>query len=263
MKFFKYAFKQSEKGIGKVFLFSLLLAFITVISVVVAIAKEVSYMNSEEFYKEFESEFNCGIDNYQLSCKEDLYDFGTAKIDLNYDSNDLEMGYELILTKTSLITSEGERSYESILTYFDIMESDYTIDDAIDFINSAMPLVYTLVIIFSLIGLFIFYPLGNLLLALIVRGIINSVFKTRFDFKSIYKITIVTTLPYVLFNAITRMIFGQTLSNQVPIMILAVVIDYAIIYGLTHLAVKEGLKDKPVDQVIEGSVVEESPRENQ
>ncbi|QVK17472.1 DUF1189 family protein [Mycoplasmatota bacterium] len=242
MAFFRYLFKQSEKGLGKAFLFSILLGFIFALSVLVISVRYISKLDDSTI-KKFADETGCKIVNYQLTCNEDYYEYDDLIIDLNWDDDSL-FNDKVILTRDKILFENRINSYEQLLT--GLNHGPYmNANDFIDFLGAFSALIYIFGFLGAFVGATIFFIIANTILALVMMGIINASMKTYFKYDQMFKLTIYTSLPYVTFNALTRMIFHESLFGYITSFVplggfLRVIIDYTIIFALTYLAVKVG-----------------------
>lgn len=230
----------------------------------------------ENELKKFANDTGCKIVAYELTCNESFYDeYEGIIIDLEYDEDTAEYdNAEVIFTKDYLITDTNKISYKEILTNLAEKEN-FDVDDAIKFINTLAGTIYTFVFIISFIGGTLFFLLANTLLALVVMSIINSVMKKNFRYEQIYKLTIVTSIPYVAFNNIVRiLLFGPFIGSPVTSLIgdsipyvgffITIALDYAIIYGLTYWVIKRGYEEPQIVEennnidYIEAKVIEDN-----
>ncbi len=255
MRYFKFAHNQSEKGMGKTFLYAIILGLIFAVSILVTLLKGMSNFDEREL-KDFANETGCILVDYKLQCDSDYYEYEGVVIDLNYeDSNDYQD--VIILTKQRIYTQDQSFTYEQALDVFGHSGGDLNVDDVINIFYDFQTIILVVGFIGSLIGSTIFFLVGNTLLAAVMILIFKG-----YKYGQMYKLIMLTIAPFVLFNAITRMIFDATLIGQltsyIPYVgwILHITLDYAIIYGLTYLAVIEGKKLQPIgeEEVIENKV---------
>lgn len=247
MAFFRWIFKQSEKGLGKAILYSILLGLIFALSILVISIKYMSKLDETDV-KQFADETGCKIVNYQLTCNEDYYDLDGLIIDLNREDNSFSED-DIILTKDQVILKNRIYNYGQLLDTLN-HGPNMDVNDFLDFLGAFTAVIYIFAFLGSFVGATIFYIIGNTILALVMWGLINAIMKTKFNYDQMFKLTIYTIIPYVIFNALTRIIFNESLSecitSSVPIIgdFVRVIIDYIIIFGLTYLAVKVGY-EKP------------------
>ncbi len=251
MKFFQYAYKQSEKGLGKAFLFSLVLGLLFSISILVVVVKAFSSLDAGAL-KEFADETGCRIVNYELTCNRDYYEYDGMIIDLDYNDTNVFRN-DVILTKNSIIAQGNIYNYRELLDSFG-KGPDFDVNDASDLIESLAAFVYVLVFIFTFIGGTIYFIIANILLAAIMLGIFKSFKNYKIKYEQMYKLTIFTSIPYVAFNALTRMLIDYSLTGLIASFLpvgggfVRIILDYAVIFGLTLLAFKAGYQE-PVTTV--------------
>lgn len=256
MRYFQSAYRQSEKGLGRTFLYSMVLGLIFAISILVTLMKGMSSIDDSEL-KKFGNETGCKLVDYQLQCDSDNYEYEGIIIDLNYE-NSGEYPDQIILTKERIYKQDQSFTYEQALDMIGQTGGDLNIDDVTELFNDLMVIISIVAFIGSFIGGALFFLVSNTLLAAIMILLFKS--KANIKFAQMYKLVMFTIAPYVLFNAITRMIFDVTfvgsLTSNIPYVggIIHVIIDYAIIYGLTYLAINEG---KKLPSIVE-DVVEEN-----
>lgn len=234
MSFFKYVFEQSKKSYGKAILFGILLGLILATSMF--ISAKTSF--DEDDLRKIAEETGCVITNYELTCDVEKYDkLSDVLIDLNYDE-DTKADESVILTRENIIIAGTATTYKDMMKMLSVDndEGSFDVEDLIKFVNNYFAMLF--VIFF--IGGSIFYLVANLILALVMMALINSIMKTTFVFGQMYKLTIYTSLPYVLFNAITRVLFGFNISGLLPGLLLTILVDYIIIFAITYLVVKKG-----------------------
>ena len=239
MSFFTKVFNQSKKGFGKAILFGFILGLIFALSMLVTLKRG---FNEEKLNKVID-ETGCEIIDYQLKCDVEKYEkLDGVLIDLNYDDEAGDSDESIILSREDVFITGTSYSYKELLDVFSA-GPDFDIDDLFQIVNS----YFIILFVFFFIGGGIFYLLANLILGLVMMALINSVMKTRFKFDQMYKLTIYTSLPYVLLNGITRALFNFTLSNLIPMFLGSFIIDYLIIFAITYFVVKKGYEpeEKP------------------
>ena len=232
MSLAKKIFKLSEKGIGKV----IFTAFI--MGLLFGASMFLSFMRGfdEEEIRKIADETGCKIVNYELQCDVEKYEKKDLLIDLNYEENDDSKDKnKVLLAKEFLILEGTEFSYKDVLKRLG-SDGNYSVDDLINSYKST----YKFLTVVLVIGGTIFYLLANVLLAAVMRMLINAFLRTNFTFQRMYKLTIYTSFPYVVFNALTRMVIGVRLSDLVPFFFVPFIIDYLIIYCITYYVVKKG-----------------------
>lgn len=254
MSLLKYAYRQSEKGFGKTILFSLLLGLFYALSILVVLIRWYNGIDKPAIHA-FIDESGCKIVEYELTCNDNKYEYEKFVIDLEFDENANEYKSDtIILTKEYIITQGVKTSYKEIMKSINPEKQNLFVDDFIKILDTLATTLYTFGFAFSFIGGTLFYLLANTLMAFVIRSIINSSMKKNFKYEQIYKLTILTSLPYILFNAICRMIFGgpivgspitSLIGSFIPFFgtMLAIVLDYAIVYGLTYLVIKNGYEE--------------------
>ena len=247
MSVFKYAYNQSEKGIGKAILFGFIMGLLFALSILVILLKTMSTYDDKEL-KNIADETGCKIVNYELTCDKDYYEGKDYLIDLNYTENS-KSDKAIIFAQKQVIFDTQTIEYKTIMG----TQSDFDVNDLNEFISSFISALYVLGFIGGLIGGTIFYLLANFLLALVMMGLINSTLKTSISYQQMYKLTIFTSLPYVAFNSIIRMIFNaRFIELLLPTFfgstLLAIIFDYAVIFALTYFAVKKGYE--PTEEVV-------------
>lgn len=221
MTFFNKVFNQSKKGLGKAILFGIIMGLILAISMFIYFKGTTSKVLEET---------ECKLVDYELTCKVEKYDkVDGVLIDLNYNEDNDEK-QQIILTREKMIIQGQTYLYQDLF-------AEYGEKDSLNmFVNTFMIILSVM----FFIGGSIFYLIGNLILALVMMALINSIMKTNFKFDQMYKLTIYTSFPYVLFNGITRVLFGFTVSGIIPFFLVSIVIDYTIIFFITYLVVKKG-----------------------
>lgn len=221
MTFFNKVFNQSKKGLGKAILFGIIMGLILAISMFIYFKGTTSKVLEET---------ECKLVDYELTCKVEKYDkVDGVLIDLNYNEDNDEK-QQIILTREKMIIQGQTYLYQDLF-------AEYGEKDSLNmFVNTFMIILSVM----FFIGGSIFYLIGNLILALVMMALINSIMKANFKFDQMYKLTIYTSFPYVLFNGITRALFGFTLSGIIPFFLVSIVIDYTIIFFITYLVVKKG-----------------------
>lgn len=248
MKFFQFVYRQSNKSVLRGILYAFVLSFIFTISLAFVIFRDVNVFNSDEFQKQFENDLGCEIQDYQLICDDDYYRDEDFIIDLNYDGSTQLNEDTVILTKDKIVTHDREITYERVLTLMGNETGDFNVGDLRGFFGAAL----TIVIIFIFIGAALWYMFINLFAALVMMALSNSQLKTNFNYGQMYNLTMFVVTPYVLFNAVTRIIFGETfigfVTSFIPFIgwIIQITFDYAIIFGLVYLAVQAGQKKTEV-----------------
>ncbi|ERJ11967.1 DUF1189 family protein [Haloplasma contractile] len=262
MSFFRFAFRQSEKGLGRTFLFALLLSFIFSLSVLIVLLKGINTIKGEGL-EPFNKDLQCEIIEYELTCDQDYFREDDFIIDLDFDEDTEIYGDALILTKDRAITPDGSVSYKQLLSMIGHDDSSFTMDDLEDLIGPMLVVIELVVFFVTLIGLFIWYLLANIILALVMKLLVNGIMKTSFSFEQMYKMAMIAILPYVLVNAISRMVFDEVLTGFITSVmpygggVLRVVLDYAIIFGLMYLTVKKGSEDVSLSMNTNQDVINE------
>ncbi len=253
MSFFRYAYNQSEKGLGKAFLFSMVLGLIFALSVLVSMLLTMNSLDETEL-RQFADETGCQITNYQLVCNEEYYEYEGIIIDLGREEL-TNTSQNIILTQNYVLLQDGRSfSYEQLLQIGN-QGPDFNVNDVSNILNSFIIIIYIAGFVGSFLVGTIFYILANILLAAVMMFIFKEFMKKPIKFDQMYKLTIITVLPYVAFNAVTRMIFGVSfiswITSYMPIggLIVTVIFDYAIIFGLTYLAVKHGYQEPEEEKV--------------
>jgi len=251
MAFFRFAYNQSEKGLGKAFLYTMLLGLIVAISVLVVVVKTFSRLEYSEIVN-IGNETGCKIVNYQLTCNEDNYEYEGIIIDLNKD-DDTSSDKNIILTRNKIISQDDRMiTYKNLLTMFN-QGPDYEINDFIDSLKGLVILIYIFSFVGTFIGATIFFFIANTLLALVMMLLFKKFMNVNLVYDQMFKLTIYTITPYVILNALLLMIFDKSLVDLViPNVayvggLIDILFDYTIIFGLTYLAIKsrnEGLQEE-------------------
>ena len=197
--------------------------------------------------KIMDDKIGCIFVDYELTCNVEKYESENILLDLNLDKNK-KVDKMFIFMREEFIMGGMTGIRDNAIPYEYVLNSEETsFADLINFINIFISLMFVL----FLIGGAFFYLIGNVILALVMMTLINSIMKTKFTFGQMYKLTIYTSIPYVLFNAITRIIIGVNLSLLMPNIMLTILIDYIVIFVITYIVVKKGYEvEQPQEEVV-------------
>ncbi|XMB86413.1 DUF1189 family protein [Mycoplasmatota bacterium WC44] len=213
MKIFNFFHRMSKRGTGTAILFTALLAVIFALSIVIVLGRGISTFDSDVITEEYNKEFGCSINNYELTCKKDYYLLDDLTIDLREDSEVPNILNGTFLTKDKIYTSGSEMTYKELLIMFDYDSSTFTLQDGLDvlkkFTGPFLIIVFVVMTILTWIGHMIF----NFLRAIINQLLAKGMLKEEFDYNYSYRLTIYAVIPLVILNAITRSIFSETLTG--------------------------------------------------
>lgn len=271
MKFFQKIYALSTKGFGFALLSLLLSGLFYAISIVVVLNTHLLPVLSSGL-DSFAKKTGCAIVEYELDCYEDYYEYEGLIIDLNFNDEDAkDLSPEtVVFTKTKVYYGGNAFEYQTLIDAMKL-EPNQTMDELIDTIEgfvkkTSVRNIFTITIVAT-----IYYSLAHLVMASIVQSMIKK--RTGENkFSQAYKLTAYIALPYIVFNALTRMVISASLpglissiiTNFLPLIGLAsrIGIDLGILSLLTALVLKYGLpKPEQQDEVIEGEVVVTSPVE--
>lgn len=243
MNFFRFVFKQKDKSIGYAFLYSMILGLIFSLSIMIIVLRGYFSIGSSKFVDEYNETLGCEIINYELTCNENFYRYDYLIIKLDYDEETSGQPYGdfFILTKDKVYMETGNYTYEQIFERVGYESNDLDITQIKGFITPMIFAISVIILIISLIIATIGYIIANTVLAFVMGFLLRTYHKVYLDYDQMYKITMFVVTPYVLFNALTRIIFYESMSgfisSQIPFVggIVHILIDYLIIYGLIYL----------------------------